>query len=226
MLANQLKESIHQIKIHYLIIIGVIFISRSFAQSLDIPSHKFGISFGNSQTFTGLRFNYRDHQVDKITGLNVTLWDSYKNESSEVTGISLGMIPDAGYLKGVQIGALGVSGRKDITGISVGLLGAGSGGNITGLGIGGLGIGSGGSLRGVFMGGLGVGCGGDISGILIGGIGAGAGGNITGFSLGLLGIGAGHNMTGINIKMVVQVQDYRYYCLCQTQELSLVRMGS
>jgi len=197
MLANQLKESIHQIKIHYLIIIGVIFISRSFAQSLDIPSNNFGISFGNSKNFAGLRFNYRDHQVNKITGINVTLWDSYENEHAVVNGISLGIMPNAGYLTGIQFGALGVAAEQDITGFSFGLLGAGSGGDITGIGIGGLGLGSGGSLNGVFLGGLGVGCGGDISGIVFGGLGAGTGENMTGIGVGLLGLGAGKNLTGI-----------------------------
>ena len=43
------------------------------AQSLDFPSKSWGISFGNSKTFTGLRFNFRDSQVKKITGVNLTL---------------------------------------------------------------------------------------------------------------------------------------------------------
>ena len=42
------------------------------AQSLDFPSKSWGISFGNSKTFTGLRFNFRDSRVEKITGVNST----------------------------------------------------------------------------------------------------------------------------------------------------------
>ena len=41
------------------------------AQSLDIPSSRWGISFGNSKNFTGLRFNYRDRDVEEITGINM-----------------------------------------------------------------------------------------------------------------------------------------------------------
>ncbi len=196
------KQSISNIFFKILlsnIFISALLISSSFAQSIDIPTHKWGISFGNSKIFTGLRLNYRDHNVDKITGVNVTFWNSYDNEYAEVNGVSLGVMPDAGYLTGLQIGALGVSAKKDISGISLGLLGAGAGGDISGIGIGGLGLGSGGSMRGIFLGGLGVGCGGDISGILIGGLGAGAGGNLTGFSFGILGIGAGKNVSGITI---------------------------
>lgn len=199
MSAHQSPNDNHYFKTLFFFGVLTLLISGSFAQSLDIPSHNFGISFGNSQNFTGLRFNYRDHHVDRITGINVTLWDSYENEHAEVRGMSLGVMPGGGYLSGLQIGVLGIAAEKDIKGISFGLLGAGSGGDVTGLGIGGLGIGCGGSMRGVFLGGLGVGCEGDISGILIGGLGAGAGGSLTGFTFGLLGVGAGHNITGINI---------------------------
>jgi len=199
MSANQSQTSDCSFKIVYIFIVFFLLVSSGFPQSLDIPSKSFGISIGNSKDFTGLRFNYRDHHVNKINGINITLWDSYENEKSEVTGMSLGIMPNAGYLNGIQFGALGVAAEKDITGISFGLLGAGSGGDITGFGIGGLGMGSGGSMRGVFLGGLGVGCGGDITGIIFGGLGAGTGGSLTGLGIGILGVGAGKNLTGINI---------------------------
>ncbi|MHB8054224.1 MAG: hypothetical protein ACYDH3_03130, partial [Candidatus Aminicenantales bacterium] len=35
----------------------------AFGQSLDIPSKRWGLSFGNSTEFTGLRFNFRDTGV-------------------------------------------------------------------------------------------------------------------------------------------------------------------
>ena len=64
------------------------------AQSLDIPSKKWGLSFGNSKEFTGLRFNFRDHGVVRITGVNVTLWTPLMRpapgtnpKDSPVTGI-------------------------------------------------------------------------------------------------------------------------------------------
>jgi len=44
------------------------------AQSLNIPSENWGISFGNSKEFTGLRFNIQDDGVRKINGINVTFW--------------------------------------------------------------------------------------------------------------------------------------------------------
>lgn len=187
---------------HILITLILLFFgfnSNVVSQSLDIPASEWGISFGNSKKFTGLRFNYRDHSVESIKGVNITLWDSYDNEFAEVNGISLGIMPSAGYINGFQFGIAGVAAEKELSGFSVGLIGAGCGGDISGVGIGGLGMGSGGSMSGIFLGGLGVGCGGDISGIIVGGLGAGAGGSLSGFSFGLLGVGAGHNVSGINI---------------------------
>ncbi|MFC2088799.1 LA_2272 family surface repeat-containing protein [Calditrichota bacterium] len=193
---------IHEKIIHILVTITIVLFLFNYnvlSQSLDIPSRNWGISFGNSTEFSGFRINYRDHNVEKIRGINITLWDSYDNELAEVTGISLGIMPQAGYLKGLQLGIAGIAAERELSGVSLGLLGGGSGGDINGIGFGGLGFGSGGSMSGLFIGGLGVGCGKDISGIMIGGLGAGAGGSMSGFSLGILGVGAGHNVSGITI---------------------------
>lgn len=170
------------------------------AESLNIPAKTWGVSFGNSKTFDGLRFNFRDSAVVRVRGVNLTLWHPRKdNEDSVVQGLSLGLIPGGGTVTGVQLGILGASADKDLKGVSLGLLGAGAGGDIVGLNAGGLGAGAGGNVDGVNLGGLGVGAGGDIKGITIGGLGAGAGGSMTGINIGGLGVGAGENMTGINL---------------------------
>ncbi len=184
------------------------------AQSLDIPTRHSGISFGNSKVFNGLRINFRDNQVERINGINITLWSAKENKNAVVNGLSLGLVaPEAAYLKGFSIGVLGVAAEKDLSGIQVGLLGAGAGGNvsgitigglgagsggdISGLVIGGLGAGSGGSLKGAILAGLGGGCNGDLTGIAFGGLGFGAQGNIRGLAVGLLGVGGGQDITGI-----------------------------
>ena len=186
------------------------------AQSFDIPSSRWGLSFGNSEKFNGLRINWRDKNVEQINGINITLWIADSNRTATVNGLSLGLVmPEAAYLKGIQIGGLGVAAKKGITGITVGLLGAGSGGKITGLtfgglgvgsggginglAIGGLGVGSGGNLRGVALGGLGIGSGGQVTGVMLGGLGVGAGGDVTGLLFGGLGVGSGGDMTGIQV---------------------------
>ena len=167
-------------------------------QSLDIPVKGYGISFGNSKKFTGLRFNFRDRRVEQINGLNITLWKSDENEDATMRGISVGIMPEAGDMGYIQLG-LGVAAEYQLSGISIGILGAGSGGDMNGINIGGLGAGAGGSITGINFGGLGAGAGQDIIGLNIGGLGAGAGQNMTGVNIALLGAGAGQNLYGITV---------------------------
>ena len=79
-------------------------------RSLDLPSSKWGISIGNSRTFTGLRLNYRDCGVDHVNGVNITLWQPCKtNQEARISGLSLGMLPGGGRLSGIQLGLLGIA---------------------------------------------------------------------------------------------------------------------
>jgi hypothetical protein len=169
-------------------------------QSFDIPNKKWGLSFGNSPEFTGLRFNFRDRQVRYIRGMNVTLWAPHKdNKDSKIDGISFGLIPGGGYLRGIQVGLLGVGAEKTMSGINIGGLGIGSGEDLNGLNIGGFGLGAGNNVTGINLGGLGIGAGKTLKGINIGGLGAGAGEDIIGLNIGGLGLGAGRLLEGVNI---------------------------
>ncbi|MFO7979829.1 MAG: hypothetical protein R6V00_03220 [Candidatus Aminicenantes bacterium] len=170
------------------------------AQSLDIPSKKWGISFGNSKEFTGLRFNIQDDGVQKINGINFTLWKPKKdNPDSVINGLSLGLMPGGGHLRGIQLGLAGAGAETSLKGISVGLLGVGAGSDAMGINIGGIGAGVGGNMFGLNMGGLGVGAGEDLIGINIGGLGCGAGRDMKGINFGALGAGAGRDVYGLNI---------------------------
>jgi len=189
----------------YLILFAAFFFSimstgPSYAKSFDLAINNSGVSFGNSKRFNGLRINFCDSEVEKINGVNVTIWETQNNKNAVVNGISLGLwAPGAGYLKGIQIGGIGVKAEKELKGISLAPLGVGSGGDISGITIGGLGTGAGGDIKGITVGLFGVGAGGDMTGVCIGGFGAGAGGDITGINIGGFGTGAGGNITGISI---------------------------
>lgn len=170
------------------------------ARGLTIPSKNWGICFGNSTHFSGLRFNFIDRNIQTINGVNVTLWKPpEKQVSGTVNGFSLGLIPYADRLNGFQLGLLGSGAEDSITGVTIGLIGAGSGGDVKGITIGGIGVGAGGSLVGINIGLVGAGAGENVTGINFGGLGVGAGENLTGLNIGLLGVGAGENVIGINI---------------------------
>ncbi len=169
------------------------------AQSLDIPSRHWGLSIGNSENFSGIRLNWADREVQKISGLNMTLWYSKNNDEAEINGLSLGLVsPQGKDLNGIQLGGIGVSAENSLNGLSMALIGVGSGGSASGINIGGIGVGAGGDLRGLNIGGIGVGAGGDVSGINIGGIGVGSGGRLSGVNIGIFGVGASDDITGIN----------------------------
>jgi hypothetical protein len=169
-------------------------------QSLDIPSKKWGLSFGNSREFSGLRFNFRDGGVRRVTGINITLWQPRKdNQEAVIEGLSLGLIPGGAHLRGIQFGLLGVAAEKSGSGINLGGLGLGAGEDLRGINFGGIGAGAGGSMTGLNIGGIGIGAGHSVTGITIGGLGAGAGDNMTGINIAGLGLGAGERLSGINL---------------------------
>jgi len=177
------------------------------AQSLDIPSSGAGISFGNSTAFTGLRFNYRDRDVDYVNGINVTLWKPHESSRlSRIKGLSIGTLPGGGSLSGLQLGALGIAAETNVTGISFALLGIGGGAEVKGISIAGLGLGSGGIMTGVNLGGLGVGAGGVLSGITLAGLGAG-GRSVKGLTMAGITV-AGKELNGVQLALgTVRVVD-------------------
>jgi len=175
----------------------------AFSQGVGIPSKHAGLGFGNLSKFTGIRFNFKDKNVEKITGINTTLWQPKNDDvaTGTVNGISLGLPIAGGHenQNGVSVGVFGVAASDNLRGFNVGGLGAGAGKSVSGFNFGGLGIGAGENLSGFTFGGLGAGAGQNVSGFSVGGLGIGAGGNMSGITIGGLGAGAGGNVTGITI---------------------------
>jgi hypothetical protein len=185
------------------------------AQGLDLTIDHVGLGIGDVPRVIGLRLNYRDRHLERVDGVNATIWSPYDNGGNgEVRGLALGVpVTGAARIDGVALGIFGVGARERMRGIGVGGLGLGANemegimvgglgvgtgsGDFTGVGVGGLGVGSGGSLRGIFVGGLGAGSGKDITGLVVGGLGAGASRDMKGIVIGGLGAGASGDATGL-----------------------------
>ena len=75
-----------------------------------------GISFGNSQSWNGIRFNITDCNIRTINGINITFWQPEKLENSVINGLAVGLSPSAEYINGASIG-FGIVAGKSITGI-------------------------------------------------------------------------------------------------------------
>jgi hypothetical protein len=114
-----------------------------------------GLTIGNSRTATGIRINAVDHQVERVTGLNLTLWKPKANPDLVVTGIAAGLVgPRAKRIDGVALGGIGVMASEQLNGVSAGGLIVLSRNEINGIAVGGIAAVAAQRLRGVAVGGL------------------------------------------------------------------------
>ena len=168
--------------------------------SLDLGVSEIGISFGNSSRWTGLRFNWSDQSLERIDGLNVTLWKPGDTVGGEVNGIAFGVLgPRAGRLRGVSLGLLGVLPERSAAGVTIAGLGVVSEGELLGLNVGLLGVVTEGRSVGVTLGGLGVVTEGGAFGINLAGLGSVSEGPVRGVSLAGLGIVSERSISGISL---------------------------
>jgi hypothetical protein len=185
----------------------VILVAHSWAsaQGLNIPAKKFGISFGNSPEFTGLRFNFRDRNVEKINGLNLTIWRPYDNWEgdelgSRVSGLSVGLpFTGGGSVHGLNTALVGIQAGKSLAGINLSGIGMGASGKVSGINLAGIGIGAGQDVAGINGAFIGIGSGRDVMGINVAGIGVGSGRGVYGLNLAGIGVGAAEEISGISI---------------------------
>ena len=182
-------------------LLALAFPAAIHAQSLDLTVNDVGLSIGDSRLLTGIRLNFRDRHMERVTGINATIWSPHEDaRGGEVVGLAVGLpLTGADRITGAGVGLFGVAAEREFSGIGVGGFGVGSGGDARGIMLGGFGVGAGGDVTGLTIGGFGAGAGGDVTGITIGGFGAGAGGNVTGLTAGIFGVGSGGNIKGITL---------------------------
>jgi len=168
-------------------------------RSLDLAINGFGVSFGNSTRFTGLRFNLVDRDVEEIDGTNLTFWKPGKNPDAVIRGIALGLIaPQGDRIEGISAGIAAVLGTSRIAGLSAAGLAVVSEGEINGIAIGGLATVADGGASGIISGGLASVVEGGMSGISFGGLASVAEGGMSGISFGGLASVAEGGMSGIS----------------------------
>jgi hypothetical protein len=175
-------------------------VDSSPGSSLDIGWNGIGISFGNSARWTGLRFNWRDRYLERIDGLNLTLWKPGDAVGGEINGIALGFLgPRAGRLRGLSAGLIGVFPEREAIGITIGGLGVVSEGRLTGLNLGLLGLVSEGTVDGINLAGLGIVTEGGTRGLSAAGLGLVSEGTLSGVNFAGLGLVSERAVSGINL---------------------------
>lgn len=97
----------------------------------------YGVSFGNVPRNIGLRLNFSDSGIQKIIGLNFTLWRPGENYNSSISGLSIGLFPSARIIEGIALGLISVNAHKNLYGLNLGCGYLNSGNGIHGINIGG-----------------------------------------------------------------------------------------
>lgn len=166
---------------------------------LKIAVGDVGLGIGDVPRIDGLRINFRDRHLERVRGVNITIWSPHDDADGVVQGLALGLpLTGAADIRGIALAA-GVGVDRDFTGIGLAPIGMGAGGRIRGVVLTGIGAGGGGDMEGVMIGGIGLGAGGNIRGLAVGGIGAGVGGHLDGVGIGGIGVGVSGNARGITL---------------------------
>jgi hypothetical protein len=218
--------------------------AMSNGKALNIPFRKYGVSFGNSHEFNGIRFNYADRDVKRINGINITLWSALKtalNPDAVVNGLSIGTVVNARKIQPLGIFILGAAGCETVSGLSfagigiaagslngISVCGIMSGGErINGLTLAGLFSNTSLATNGVNFAGLGLMSEGDINGVGIAVAGIYGKEAIRGLALtaGYLQAGETVGLTVAGYARIDQVHGLSIALVNRTKELHGVQMG-
>lgn len=182
--------------------------------SLSLPPGGYGICFGNSARYSGLRFNWSDSDIEEINGLNFTFWVPGDPLSGTINGIDFGLgVTGAREINGLAFGLGGVFGDQALNGVSIAGLAIIAGLDASGVTISGFGVVASGSLTGFNFGGVGCIAGGDMTGISVGPLGLMASGSLTGVNLGGLGLMTKQSMLGVNFAGLGLIAGERLDCI-------------
>lgn len=174
-------------------------------KSFNLGFANTGISFGNSYSHNGLRFNVSDCGIGNINGVNITLWEPDDSPGSVVNGFSFGLAPYADQLNGVSVGLGAVVAGKSMNGFNFGFLANVSEGEINGINIGGLALVAEKRISGFNFGGFALVSEGDIQGINLSGLASISQKGIYGINFGTLALVAQEEIYGVNISGLASV---------------------
>src|SRR5215831_15495391 len=143
----------------------VLFPTSARGARLKLAVGDVGLGIGDVPRLDGVRLDFRDRDLERVRGINATLWAPHENAGGLVQGIALGLpVTGAGQIQWLSLG-VGLGATHDLSGISAAPFGLGAGDDIQGIAVGGFGLGAGGDIKGIAVGGLGLGTGRNVTGI-------------------------------------------------------------
>ena len=91
-----------------------------------------GIAVGCVARVDGLRFNFRDRYLQRVRGVNVTIWRPYDESEGVVTGLAIGLpVTGAAKIGGLALAA-GIEVDQDFLGLALAPIGFRAGGRVRG----------------------------------------------------------------------------------------------
>ncbi len=169
-------------------------------RSLDLGYADYGLSFGDSPRWRGIRVNFQDGAFQDVRGLNLTLWTPKPEPDSRLIGIAAGLCgPGAGRITGISLGLVSVLALERMRGLQASGLATISEGRICGISASGLATIAKGDLCGLALSGIATLARQNMTGIQASGFLTLAEGNMTGAHLSLFSTYAEGAMTGLNV---------------------------
>lgn len=163
-----------------------------------------GLGVGHVPRITGLRINWADRRLERVTGINLTLWRPAGRRTEGavggvIRGAALGLTPRAGRIQGLGLGLGGVVGEDALDGIHLAGAVPVSGGALRGLAVGGIAVIGGEELVGAHVSGLATVTGGAGLGVQAAGASVVAGERLAGLQLAGLAVVGGTHMRGVQV---------------------------
>src|SRR2546427_12000987 len=75
---------------------------------IGLTIHDYGVSLANAPRVNGVRLNVQDAELDRVNGINVTLWKPREPLSGTINGLQLGLLPGSEQVNGIALGLGGV----------------------------------------------------------------------------------------------------------------------
>ena len=66
---------------------------RSGHFNIGLTIHDYGLSFGNAPRVNGIRLNVQDAELERVNGINITLWKPRQPFTGTVNGLQVGLLP-------------------------------------------------------------------------------------------------------------------------------------
>ena len=139
--------------------------------ALRLTFHDYGLCLGNAPRIHGARFNLSDHGLERVDGLNLTLWKPRGNSQAIINGAAIGVVaPAAKRINGLSCGGIAVVGESSLRGISAAGIAVVSEGVVEGVSAAGLAVVGEGRISGLSAAGLAVVSEGRIVGVSLSGL--------------------------------------------------------